>query len=105
MIFHCRFLASLVGAAPLLLAGCSMPHFSMPHTMGMGSYYEVTDDFSGRVYYTDNLSREARGVVEFLDSASGAWISLPAAKVREISEAEFHAGPSLGADGQPVPGQ
>jgi len=100
MISHRRFLASLICAAPLLLAGCSMPHFSMPHTMGMGSYYEVTDDFSGRVYYTDDLTREGRGVVEFLDSASGAWISLPSPKVREITEAEFRAGPS-----QPVPGQ
>jgi hypothetical protein len=105
MISHRRFLASLICAAPLLLAGCSMPHFSLPHTMGMGSYYAITDDFSGRVYYTDNLSREARGVVEFLDSASGAWISLPAAKVREISEAEFNAGPSQGAADQPVPAQ
>jgi hypothetical protein len=100
MISPRRFLASLVCAAPLLLAGCSMPRFSMPHTMGMGSYYAITDEASGRVYYTDNLSREERGVVEFEDSKSGAWISLAAAKVREITEAEFRVGPS-----QPVPGQ
>ena len=93
MILYRRFLASLFCAAPLLLAGCSMPHFSMPHAMGMGSYYAVTDNGSGRVYYTDNVSREPRGVVEFRDSASDAWVSLPAATVREISEAEFKAGP------------
>jgi hypothetical protein len=93
MIFYRRILASLVCAAPLLLVGCSLPRFSMPHTMGMGSYYAVTDEAAGRVYYTDNLSREPRGVVEFRDSASDAWVSLPAATVREISEAEFKAGP------------
>jgi hypothetical protein len=31
--------------------------------------------------------------VEFEDPNSGAWISLRAASVREISEAEFRAGP------------
>jgi hypothetical protein len=60
-----RLLASLVCAAPLLMAGCSMPRIAMPHIMGLGSYYAVTDDATGRVYYTDNLSREPRGVIEF----------------------------------------
>lgn len=82
-----RLLASLVCAAPLLLAGCAMPHL-----MGLGTYYAITDDASGRVYYTDNLTREAHGVVEFQDSNSGARISIPAATVRKISEAEFRAG-------------
>ena len=99
MISPRQFLASLLCAAPLLLAGCSMPHFFMPHMMGMGSYYAITDEASGRVYYTDNLSREARGVVEFRDSKSGAWVSLPAATVREISQAEFRAGPAEVSDG------
>jgi len=79
-------LAAMVCAATLL-AGCSMPHM-----LGLGSYYAVTDEASGRVYYTDNLSREDRGVVEFRDPASGAWVSLRSAKVREISRAEFRAG-------------
>ncbi len=91
MIFHRRFLgrslASLLCAAPLLLAGCSLPH-----VMGLGSYYAVTDDATGRVYYTAGVSREGRGVLEFKDSATGAWVSLPAAQVTEITEAEFRAG-------------
>jgi len=70
-----------------------MPSLSVPHVMGLGSYYAVTDEASGRVYYTDKLSREAKGVVEFRDSASGAWVSLPGATVREISTDEFRAGP------------
>lgn len=88
MIVPRRFLASLVCAAPLLLAGCAMPHL-----MGLGSYYVITDEASGRIYYTDNVTREAHGVVEFQDSASNARISLAAATVREISEAEYRAGP------------
>lgn len=82
-----RWLASLVCAIPLLLAGCAVPHVA-----GMGSYYAITDVASGRIYYADNLSREARGVVEFVDSTSGARVSIPSATVREISRAEFRAG-------------
>jgi hypothetical protein len=82
-----RWLASLVCAAPLLLAGCSMPHVA-----GLGSYYAITDATSGRTYYSDNISREARGVVEFEDASNGARVSIPSATVREISRAEFRAG-------------
>jgi len=87
--FTRRLLASLVCVAPLLLAGCAMPRI-----MGFGSYYAVTDEATGRIYYTDNLSREPRGVIEFRDPASGARISLAAASVREISKAEYQQGPS-----------
>lgn len=84
-----RLLASVLCAAPLLMAGCSMPHI-----MGLGSYYEVTDTATGRIYYTDNLNREPRGVIEFEEPASGAMISPAAASVREISEAEYRQGGS-----------
>ena len=37
-----------LGAALVFtLAGCSVPH-----VMGLGSYYQVTDPYSGRVYFT-----------------------------------------------------
>jgi hypothetical protein len=88
-----RLLASLLCIAPLFAAG-GLAGCSMPHVMGMGSYYAVTDDATGRIWYTDNLTREDRGVIEFRDSATGAWMSLGSAQVREISEAEFRAGPS-----------
>ncbi len=87
-----RLLASLLCSAPLLAAG-GLSGCSMPHVMGLGSYYAVTDDATGRVWYTDNLTREERGVVEFRDPATGAWVSLRAAQVREISDAEFRAAP------------
>ena len=82
-----RCLASLIVAIPLLLAGCALPHVA-----GLGAYYAITDVATGRTYYSDNISRETRGVVEFEDSASGARVSIPSATVREISRAEFRAG-------------
>jgi len=64
----------------------------MPNVMGLGGYYAVTDDETGRIWYTDNLKREERGAIEFRDSATGAWVSLRSAQVREITDAEFRAG-------------
>jgi hypothetical protein len=87
-----RLMARLIVLAPLLGAG-ALSGCSVPHVMGLGSYYAVTDTVSGRVYYTEKLSREDRGVVEFADRASGAWVSLKSATVREISPAEFRAAP------------
>ena len=83
-----RRIGSTVLILALATAGCSVPR-----VVGLGSYYSVTDPATSRVYYTDKLSREKRGGVEFRDSTTGAWISLPAAEVREISQAEFRAAP------------
>ena len=87
-----RVLTSLLCISPLLATG-GLSGCSMPHVMGLGSYYAVTDDETGRVYYTDSLKREDRGAIEFRDPATGAWVSLRSAQVREISDAEFRAGP------------
>lgn len=80
-------LAGLVCLAPLLLGGCSMPH-----VLGLGSYYEVTDPATGQVYYTDDIERRPRGVVEFIDPKTDALVSVPGAAVREISKGEYRAG-------------
>jgi hypothetical protein len=71
----------------LALAGCSVPH-----VMGMGSYYQVSDPSSGKVYFTQQVELEDRGVIEFLDASSGTWVSLPAGEVKTITEAEYQAG-------------
>ena len=79
-----------IGAAAavgLALAGCSVPH-----VMGMGSYYQVSDPASGKVYFTQQIKREDRGVVEFLDASSDAWVRLPVGQVKTITEAEYRAG-------------
>ena len=77
----------LGAALCLALAACSVPH-----VMGFGSYYQVTDPYSGKVYFTRQIDREGRGVVEFLDDSSGTWVSLPEGQVTTITEAEYQAG-------------
>ncbi len=77
----------VAAAVCLALAGCSVPH-----VMGMGSYYQVSDPYSGKVYFTHQIEREDRGVIEFLDAASDTWVSLPAGEVKTITEAEYQAG-------------
>lgn len=84
-VSRARTLVTALAAA--LLAACSMPR-----VLGMGSYYEVTDPATGKVYFADELRREDRGAVEFRDGASGAWVSLPAADYKEISSAAYEAG-------------
>ena len=79
------FLAGIACAA--LLSGCSLPH-----VLGLGSYYSITEVGSGRVFYSESLRHEKNGVVEFRDARSGAWVSLPGAAVRDISHAEFRTG-------------
>lgn len=86
-----RLLSGLLCLAPLMVAG-GLAGCSVPHVMGLGSYYAVTDGETGRVYYTDRLKREDRGAVEFQDPDTDAWVSLKSAQVRSISKAEFRAG-------------
>ncbi|MCL4791823.1 MAG: hypothetical protein KJ040_07195 [Gammaproteobacteria bacterium] len=74
-------------AVCIFLAGCSVPH-----VLGMGSYYQVTDPSSGKVYFTHQIEREDRGVVEFMDDTSDSWVSLPDGEVKTITEAEYRAG-------------
>jgi len=70
-----------------LLAGCG----ALNVLPGVSDYYRVTDTGTGAVYYTDGIKKERRGVVEFRDANTGAWVSLPAAEVVEISKGEFRA--------------
>lgn len=79
-------LRGLLVAAILATGACAMPH-----VLGMGSYYEVTDTRTGKIYYSDRIEREDNGVVELRNGATKSWVSLPAATVREISEAEYEA--------------
>ena len=77
----------LGAAVCLALAACSAPHI-----MGMGSYYQVSDPFSGKIYFTRSVSKEPRGIVEFLDDSADIWVSLPDGQVTTITEAEYQAG-------------
>ncbi len=76
----------LVGTLSLA-AGCG----ALDVLPGVSSYYRVTDTATGTVYYADKLKEERRGVVEFRDANTGAWVSLPTAEIAEISKGEFRA--------------
>lgn len=77
-------LVSLLFAAVLATTACSVPG-----RLGGGGYYEITDRSSGQVWYARAVEREKRGVVEFRDGATGAWVSVAEPEVREISRGEY----------------
>ena len=78
------FRHALIAGCVFFVAACQMPNIP-----GTGGYYQVTDTASGKVYYASKLRREARGVVEFRDGATGAWVSIADADVRPISKDEY----------------
>lgn len=77
--------------AAALLSGVLLSGCSLPRVPGFSSYHAVTDPASGQTWYAADLRREKGGVVEFRDGATGAWVSVPGAQVREISAAEYRA--------------
>ena len=78
---------ALIATACALTAACQVPRLP-----GFGGgYYQVSDPESGAVWYTDSLRREARGVVDFRDDRTGAWISVADAEVEAIDRDEFRA--------------
>ena len=75
----------LAAVCLVLIAGCQLPRLP-----GTGGYYQVTDQ-AGKVYFTRDLQREARGVVEFRDSGTGAWISVAGAEIEPLSADEYRS--------------
>lgn len=63
-------------AVALATAGCTT------------TYYRVTDPLSGRIYYTDDISRRDPGI-RFRDAKSGADVSLSSSEVLAISADDF----------------
>ena len=55
MSIHRLKCIGVAAALCLALAGCSVPH-----VMGLGSYYQVSDPVSGKVYFTQQIEREPR---------------------------------------------
>ena len=51
-------------------------------------YFRVTDPSSGRIYYTNEISRRDPGI-RFRDVKSGADITLSSSEVLEISADDF----------------
>ena len=57
-------------------------------TAGCTTYYRVTDPASGRVYYTDEITRGGQNI-RFKDAKSGADVTLTTSEIKEVSSDEF----------------
>lgn len=65
----------------VLAAGC-----------GGGSYYQVTDPASGKMYYTTKVAGAGKaGAVKIKDDKTGSWVTLQSSEVCEISSDEYKA--------------
>ena len=67
-----------IGLLFLVAAGCT-------------SYYRVTDQASGRTYYTTDYDRTDSGGVVFKDAKSFSKVTLQSSELREVSRQDFEA--------------
>ena len=67
---------TLVLSAALFLAGCT-------------SYHRVTDNATGKVYYTAQLKKKEGGAVVIKDAATGDNVTIQNAQVSKITKEEF----------------
>ena len=58
---------------------------------GCTSYYRVTDQATGRTYYTTDLDRTDSGGVVFKDAKTFSKVTLQSSEVREVSRQDFEA--------------
>ena len=59
---------------------------------GCTTYYRISDQASGRVYYTTDYDRADSGAIIFEDAKNRSKITLQSSEVREVSRADFEAG-------------
>lgn len=77
-----RFLLALVLLSAVFLVGCKR-------------YYRITDRETGDQYYTEHINkkdREYSGVVNFVDGATGAVITLDDYELKKIGLQAFRRG-------------
>jgi hypothetical protein len=74
---RCRVLKIFVGCFILLFAtGCT-------------TYYRITDQATGRAYYTTDYDRTDSGGVKFEDARTHATVTLQSSEITEVSRSEF----------------
>ena len=69
---------------------------------GCTSYYQVTDPYTGKAYYTTKVDDIRGGAVKIKDANTGSMVTLQSSEVKEISEGEYHAGMMAQATTKPV---
>jgi hypothetical protein len=55
------------------------------------SYYRVTDQATGKTYYTTGYDRTDSGAVKFEDANSRSTVTLQSSEIMEISRTQFDA--------------
>jgi hypothetical protein len=55
------------------------------------SYYRITDQATGKTYYTTQFDRTDSGAVKFEDANSRSTVTLQSSEIIETSRAEFEA--------------
>jgi hypothetical protein len=69
------------------LGACSLLLFATACT----TYYRVTDQATGKMYYTTDYDRTDSGAVKFDDAISGSTVTLQSSEIIEISRPEFES--------------
>ena len=66
--------------------------FLLLFAAGCSSYYRISDQATGRIYYTTDYDRKDGGGVVFEDAKSSATVTLQSSEIREVSKPDFDAG-------------
>jgi hypothetical protein len=66
--------------------------FLLLFAAGCTTYYRITDQATGRIYYTTDYDRTDSGAVVFEDAKSLSKVTLQSSEVREVSRPDFQAG-------------
>lgn len=69
------------------LSACSLLLFAGACT----HYYRVTDQATGKTYYTTGYDRTDSGAVKFEDAISRSTVTLQSSEIIEISRPQFEA--------------
>jgi hypothetical protein len=69
------------------LGACSLLLFASACT----TYYRVTDQATGKMYYTTDYDRMDSGAIKFDDAISHSTVTLQSSEIIEISRPEFES--------------
>jgi hypothetical protein len=66
--------------------------FLLLFATGCTTYYRVSDQATGRVYYTTDYDRTDSGGVIFEDAKTRSKVTLQSSEISEVSRQDFEAG-------------
>ena len=66
--------------------------FLLLFAAGCTTYYRISDQASGRTYYTTDFDRTDSGAVVFEDAKTRSKVTLQSSEVNEVSRSDFESG-------------